>query len=371
MLIRHQLNSLSAVFVGALLLLLAGAWWSWQRLDHLQTAQELTLTLNNRLLRIHLNETNFLMRLDERQATQLHQEALLFKQDLETLHSRLDAEASTIRLDALQTSLDNYLRLFDSLVADARAIGFDPESGLYGSLRKAVHQAENAVKALQRDDLLVGILQLRRDEKDFMLRSDPKYVEKFTADFVNLSQKVGDDSQVRAALTSYQEDFLALAKAQTQVGLKADQGLKAELNEKMRVIDGEFDSLQGQLTDLLLVAERRIAWTLLSISVVIAALVALLTMLITRRLNRDLGHTTEVIQNISEHYDLTLKLDLKGRNELTRMGAHFNAMLEHIRHLILQSKEAVDYLSQATSPGQSHQALLTLAGTDVSASPFL
>ncbi|WP_350639849.1 hypothetical protein, partial [Psychrobacter sp. CAL606-MNA-CIBAN-0158] len=54
-----------------------------------------------------------------------------------------------------------------------------PESGLYGDLRLAVKKVETVLSGNADDALLVAMLQLRRSEKDFMLRRDPKYVQAF------------------------------------------------------------------------------------------------------------------------------------------------------------------------------------------------
>ncbi|MBK1719322.1 methyl-accepting chemotaxis protein [Thiocystis violacea] len=349
MLIRHKLFSLSALSVGALLLLLAGSWWTWRSLETLNDTKALTLTLSNRLLRMRHHEKDFLMRLDDAHAQRLRQEAEGFDEQSRRLGATLAREAIPVaQLAELQQGVGDYLNTFETFVSEYRTIGFDPESGLYGSLREAVHQAEAAVKATRRDDLLAGILQLRRHEKDFMLRSTTSYVDKFKADHAVLLDRVGEDPVVRDVLERYRRDFLALVEAQTRVGLAPDQGLRDALTQSMLRVQSRLDLIQAQLDEILEAKETRAAWELVLFALAISLLVATMTLLITRTLNRRLARTIGVIQDIANDHDMTLRLDLGGKDELSRMGLHFNAMIDSVLHLVGASKEAVEQLGQAT-----------------------
>ncbi len=60
-----------------------------------------------------------------------------------------------------------------------KSIGLDQDSGLEGKLRNSAHKAEDLLIALKDDTLLSHLMYLRRHEKDYMLRGDDIYVEKF------------------------------------------------------------------------------------------------------------------------------------------------------------------------------------------------
>lgn len=76
--------------------------------------------------------------------------------------------------------MSNYKKNFNNLENLEITRGFR-DYGLEGDLRNIIHQVEgNAV--LNNDyRLLSGMLMLRRHEKDYMLRRDTLYVEKFDA----------------------------------------------------------------------------------------------------------------------------------------------------------------------------------------------
>ena len=71
---------------------------------------------------------------------------------------------------------NNYVKSFAALVQAEVRLGLNEKLGLSGSLRAAVHDIETKLK--ERDDprLTSSMLTMRRHEKDFMLRRDPKYV---------------------------------------------------------------------------------------------------------------------------------------------------------------------------------------------------
>ena len=86
-------------------------------------------------------------------------------------------------------------------------------------------------------DLEIRLLNLRRNEKDFLLRSDLKYLEKFNDNvdlFIQLEEELAEilthydlpsSHQLRTDLLAYQRGFQTLASASQQYGLKSESGL--------------------------------------------------------------------------------------------------------------------------------------------------
>ncbi|ANQ19014.1 methyl-accepting chemotaxis protein [Vibrio natriegens] len=86
-------------------------------------------------------------------------------------------------------------------------------------------------------DLEIRLLNLRRNEKDFLLRSDLKYLEKFNDNvdlFIQLEEELAEilthydlpsSHQLRTDLQAYQRGFQTLASASQQYGLNSESGL--------------------------------------------------------------------------------------------------------------------------------------------------
>src|SRR5690606_5365694 len=116
----------------------------------------------------------------------------------------------------LQQQTQRYHDSFIALTELQETIGLDPKSGLYGELRKAVHSIEEMAEASQAYDVLYHMLMLRRHEKDFMLRLDPVYVQRFNEGIeplrsaLILNQQKNDTTQAEALLEQYKNRFLQL-----------------------------------------------------------------------------------------------------------------------------------------------------------------
>ena len=70
-----------------------------------------------------------------------------------------------------------YVNKFREVVAMWQKIGLTPETGLRGTLRKAVKDIEAELKQYNNPELTVIMLMMRRHEKDFFMRLDPKYLK--------------------------------------------------------------------------------------------------------------------------------------------------------------------------------------------------
>ena len=366
MLIKHKLVGLSALSVISLLIVLLASWWTWLQLERLASAGQLTAQLTSRILKVERHGQDFFFQHAERDAVELREHLRALDQDIARLAGLLGQDAiPATQFDALRQEIAQYQERFEQFFNESKTIGLDHESGLYGSLREAVHHAEASVKETGRDDLLAGILQLRRDEKDFMLRSSTKYVDNFKANYAVLIARPEIDETVTRALARYHQDFLNLVESQIRVGLSADQGLRADLNAQMLSLQSQVDTIKANLETHLQSAEVHAAWRLVAFALAVMVLVGLLTWLIARRLNRSISRAVSVIQNIADDHDLTLRLDVSGKDELARMGEHLNSMLDSVARVILQCQRTIDDLSQTlaqlsanaeqTSVGGRHQ----------------
>jgi methyl-accepting chemotaxis protein len=108
-------------------------------------------------------------------------------------------------------------------------------------------------------ELQIDMLELRRTEKDFLMRKDDAQVAKNEAFAVSAARRIdtltvavdalqaGDVKaqidKVRAGLGRYREAFTALAAASRALGLTQDQGLEGELRRAVHAIEAELAKL--------------------------------------------------------------------------------------------------------------------------------
>ncbi len=112
---------------------------------------------------------------------------------------------------------------------------------LLGSSSHFANQSNELSHAIQQvGDLEIRLLNLRRNEKDFLLRGDIKYLNKFNANvelFLQLEEEVTEiltdfdlpsSQQLKTDLLAYQKGFQVLVAAYQEYGLNSESGLLAQ-----------------------------------------------------------------------------------------------------------------------------------------------
>ena len=131
-----------------------------------------------------------------------------------------------------------------------------------------------STKHLQEDlsmlkDINISMLELRRSEKDFLARKDPKYLVKFDASMEVVKAKTSeldaaltqdniDHSQLvelNADLIEYSEIFHSLAQVQEKIGYDSKSGLYGELRKSVHSVE-EMVSGNSDLTASMLMLRR-------------------------------------------------------------------------------------------------------------------
>jgi methyl-accepting chemotaxis protein len=327
------------------------------------------IEVEKQILELRKEEKDFFSRLDMKYVAN-HKQIVkntfeLIQQVEGILHSR---GINTQRFDNLEQSLARYQNLFSSIVELQTEIGLTPTSGLYGQLRTAVHSVEQELAKYNQDSIAVVMLQLRRNEKDFMLRRDIKYVEKFDKNIDKFVQILTRSSlnaeiiqQLEQKIKQYQQDFkLLVAKAQ-QFGLTANEGKMADLRAIIQATEQNTRQLELQANTYIADAEQQsVVWSFAIFSM-IAITLAVTTMLIIRSIMVPVDNITSVISSIEKNKDLSLRCDESGQDELSLISHHVNRMLLTFQALIQQVNESIVAMNESCHE-LSHNASLASEG---------
>lgn len=115
-------------------------------------------------------------------------------------------------------------------------------------------------------DLEIRLLNLRRNEKDFLLRSNIKYLDKFNANvdrFLGIEQELAgilnlyelpSSHQFKQDLLAYQKGFQKLVAAYERYGLDANSGLLASFEQALS--EAEQNANHQQVMALTKFAQR-------------------------------------------------------------------------------------------------------------------
>lgn len=149
---------------------------------------------------------------------------------IQQLHERLQKhEIDLQKLNALENDVNSYKKQFEHIIEVQKKIGLNPKDGLYGSLRDSVHNLEALLKKDSSHDLSAQMLMLRRAEKDFMLRRNLKYIDKFNNSYskflhVMARTKLSEPEKSLAFLKAYKKDFFNLVEGYKEIGLNENDG---------------------------------------------------------------------------------------------------------------------------------------------------
>ena len=152
--------------------------------------------------------------------------------------------------DRLMQLVNEYNQIFTELVNTYQKIGFK-DWGLLGQWRRAIHEVEAQITAMNRTDMQESLLQLRRLEKDYLLRGDEAYLEDIRQRITGLRNEISEIPSPEAAkipenLTSYESAFGKFVTLQKKVGRTDEEGLQSQFNEVIKKMEILVDQIMAQ-----------------------------------------------------------------------------------------------------------------------------
>src|SRR4029079_6228129 len=187
---------------------------------------DLSKQLSIEMLEARRNEKNFQQRRNESYAKSHAELVVKIDRDfgrLEDLTRAADLGALTEKVRLAHDGFRKYAADFASLVGAEIRLGLNETLGLSGALRGAVHDIETKLKEIDEPRLTSWMLMMRRNEKDFMLRRDQKYVAERKKSGAEFSKALSAAAvappvmaDITAKLATYQKEFAAWAETAQQ-----------------------------------------------------------------------------------------------------------------------------------------------------------
>lgn len=300
--------------------------------------------LEKGFLQARRNEKDFLLRLNEKYSKR---HAATMKGNRETLEQLKTFYKDPEVIEALNTvgqKLVNYEKQFNQTAADWQTVGLTPKTGLRGALRNSVKTAETKLKEAKLDNLTVTMLMMRRHEKDFIMRLDPKYIgsmEKRHAEFAEqlAAAPVFETfkEEITPMMASYHKDFKAMAD------------LRLKINKEAKTLSKLFAEAEGPFN---VVAEQSLANYEAAIEeahahekaahmkeaiTIAAVIIAVFTIgiLISRMITGPINRMTDAMTRLSQG-DKDVEIPATGRtNELGEMAT----AVEIFKNTMLEAEE--------------------------------
>lgn len=351
---RLQLN---AVVVGlAMVILLCVIIYESRVTLNLNKTIQLAEELNVHALELRKHEKNFLFYKQQEALTSFDKDFKQLSTKIKKLQEVMQQQGiTTAQIEHFHTLITNYNNNFSEVVRLQQQIGLNPKDGLYGKLRNAVHEVEVLLKEQDNFELLSAMLQLRRAEKDFMLRFDAKYLTRFNELISTFKQKITQadlqssyKSQIRPLIDTYQSAFQNLVKAQTQLGLDLDSGALGV----MRINVEKSDQVVGQIVESTkLEVEKSVdqaQFIAIVVFVISGIIVLALVYFTSHSIIVPIERVYHTINDIRRNNDLSVMIEQTGNDEVTIMTSDFNSLIGDFKNLINEVNTALNTLNVAT-----------------------
>jgi len=334
-------------------------------LMRLNNIHQQTVTLEAEMLMMRRHEKDFIARknlkyLDkfEQAYTQITLTLDEVKQDL------LSADISIKHIKELKIVLSSYEEKFAALVKQQQTIGLHSKDGLYGSLRAEVHQIENLLTERENSSgssaevhsLMRTMLMLRRHEKDFMLRRDMEYVDKFNQRTVVMANKLANSEvnyelqqKNNRALENYQQKFLQLVQAEQLFGLTSNQGLLGEMrgsiHQSEELLKG-FNQFANKQIEQYTETKK---WVDIGVGLCLIVVIMLALMVIANGISIRITNLTKLMTLAARSKNLSLRASISGNDEISAMANIYNGMMAEFDGLMTEVKNSSLELAQAAN----------------------
>lgn len=321
----------------------------YNSIDNIKELENLKYEVKNietSVLKLRRNEKDFLARYDLKYQAEFMKNFEKLIKSVESIDYGLKSyDIDGEKIKKLKVILEQYSKNFNAIVATQQKIGLNPEDGLYGSLRESVHNLEELLKKDLDYKLQTDMLMLRRAEKDFMLRSDLKYLEKFNKSLnvfladVKVS-KISDYDQAVSLMNAYVKDFYNLVEGYKEIGLTPNDGALGNMRNTIHQVD---ESLKELLENVNTVLEKKNKEITVLITVMFLFLV--LTMVgfaifVINKINTQIKNISDSVNNIAQTKDISLLIPIKNDDELSILAKNLNSMFIELRSVIADAKHS-------------------------------
>lgn len=229
--------------------------------------------------------------------------------------------------------------------------------GVTGEMRAIIHEVEEKLGQYAGVyQLKADMLMLRRREKDFIIRKDKKYLDKFEKDLDQFKQHiersaVGDKDNLIIALDKYHEVFKKVVEHTEEVGFSLSEGL-------MGVMKAQFESAEPQEKTLieytrseLLKRQERVNVFLFIIQGVVLIVIFISLRVVAQSIIKSVRKARLIVRKLSEG-DFTINVEHHRNDEMGQLLNHLASMIERIKGIItnvIEVSTSVESTSQELS----------------------
>lgn len=266
------------------------------------------------------------------------------QQSLEQIQSDLKQLADTrtiaqlaLTKETLQTQelFNQYKKELNKMISILLKKGFK-DYGLVGEMRERIHNVESALKKTSNLDYTVAMLMLRRHEKDYLLRKDLKYREKFTEVYEGLLKEIEssgkeDDKNLIPLLNQYHDIFLKVIQSDILLGLDNENGMRYEINQTIAQIENNLDNISQAIDKTSHNKINKIVLTLFVLIFISSLLIVYILFRTSRHIMRSISNLRHYITRLGNG-DLPDEIPIYNQDEIAHMKKSINELTKNLKN---------------------------------------
>lgn len=274
------------------------------------------------------------------------------KKELKYIKSFIDKS----EFEQLNKDLNDYNKNFLKLVDLKLQRGFK-DFGYIGELRKAVHNIEDYLDNINNKDLKIIMLQLRRNEKDYLLRNDINYKDKLINNskiFLDILKLSNIDNlkknKLKELLNNYKDSFLKVVEIDKEIGFSQNEGIKGKYKKSLKSSITSIENLNKVLSkDINKSINKNISITIL-LSCFIIIFIIFIFFNIKKRVLKPIKHANLLLKNLSsKDGDLNTKIYFGEKNEMGHLRKSMQIFIDKIRNIVKNVIENTVYIHDSSN----------------------
>lgn len=247
-----------------------------------------------------------------------------------------------------------FRKKFDQLIQLQFEYGLTENEGLRGKFRAAVHAMQKVFTAAAAPKLELLVLELRRREKDFLLRGLPTYLEvhdnlvtKLKSEMIAADFNNQKTTYLLALLDEYQINFKLITNNIQNQGVHSGLGIRGELTQ----LEHQLNNLKKALaTDISADLRHLFLLFLGAIALIIITLISLSSfwlMAVNRKIYKSIEQISQTMHRITVQSNFSLRFQPDDNDEFNIMCNELNELLGHFERVLRNLEDAQHRLIQS------------------------
>ncbi len=272
-------------------------------------------------------------------------------EEIKTYSKNENLKAELVEIDSLTKAYESDFLTLSTLFAER---GFK-DYGIIGKMRASIHHVETELKTIDYDPFSLYMLTLRRHEKDFLLREDEKYKDKFNTvleEFLFSIKKNKNRltntqySVLNTSLEEYRDNFNQVIEISLSIG-NVDHGLINGLLSYLLVIEPKVNAISDEFSAEI---TSKIYWIKLSIITLLIVMGILLSgflFMVIRNITASIKKSVFIMEEISAG-NLNIDFGKTGNDEMGRLLSKMEVMVKKLNEVINEVSKSIKNVNNAS-----------------------